>query len=197
MMNVPVNIRSSRFLRRHLVFVCASISLAIVTLAISGCGKAEPEMPLEIQELRRKPDMLQTEVLGFQMEIPVGWTAQATGTSAFFMIPGVTPGRVVIEMRVLPYSAGETADSVVKEAMTSFEKSKGSYMHQELPKSRFPGLEEISTTSKKKNGIPNRIFYLIGTPAGKVSIIADFSDSADISAYQKQLHYLASSLNLP
>ena len=196
MLNVTVYVPSSRFLWRHLVAVCATTSLLLVAMATSGCSKAEPELPLELQELRRKPDMFQTEVLGFQMEVPVGWTAQEKGASATFTIPAVTPGRVVIEMSLKPYSAGETADSVIKETMASFDKGKGSYMHQELLKSRFPGLEEISTTSKKKNGIPNRIFYLIGTPAGKVSIIADFRDSADISSYQKQLHYLASSLNV-
>lgn len=197
MLNVKVDTKVSRFLWRHVAVVCTTTSLVLVTMATFGCGKAEPELPRELQELRRKPDMYETEVLGFQLEVPVGWTAQAKQTSAAFTVPGVTSGRVVIEMSVEPYSAGETADSVIKETMASFDKSKGSYMHQELLKCRFPGLEEISTTSQKKNGIPNRIFYLIATPAGKVSIIANFSGSADISTYQKQLHYLASSVNVP
>ncbi len=197
MLQATVQFQSSRspLLKSRHAF--AVFAIAFCLAASPGCGKSEPELPQELQELQRKPDMYEAEIQGFQMEVPIGWTSETKGTSTFFLIPGPAPGRVTIEMTLKPYSAGETADSVVKETMDSFERSKGSYMHQKLLKSRYPGLEEVSTKSKKPKDIPNRLFYLIGTPAGKVTIIADFAQPADLATYQKQLHYLASSLNLP
>jgi hypothetical protein len=70
-------------------------------------------------------------------------------------------------------------------------------MHQELEQCRFPAVEEISNRSKKRNENPNRFFYVIGTPAGKMTITADFKKAAYIPVYHKQLHYLACSIDLP
>lgn len=197
MLQTTVQFQSSRFRLLRLRHACAVFAIAFGLVACPGCGKSEPELPKELQELQRKPDMYEAEIQGFQMEVPIGWTLETKGTSTFFLIPGLALGRVTIEMSLKPYSAAETADSVVKKTMDSFDRSTGSYMHQKLHKSRYPGLEEVSTKSKKPKGIPNRIYYLIGTPAGKVTIIADFAEPADLATYQKPLHYLASSLNLP
>lgn len=166
-------------------------------LLVSGCGKSEPEIPKEIQELQRKPDMYQAEVLGLKMDVPVGWTVEAKSSSARFLIPNRAPEDVVIDMTIAPYSAGETADSVVAAAMKSFDKSKGSFGHQELEQCRFPAVEEISNRSKKKNQNPNRFFYVIGTPTGKVTIVVDFRKTEFIPTYHKQLHYMACSIDLP
>lgn len=166
-------------------------------LIVTGCGKAEPELPKEIQDLQRKPDMYQTEVLGLKMDVPVGWTVEVKGSSARFLIPDRAPEDVVIDLNIAPYSAGETADSVVAAAMKSFDKSKGSFGHQELEQCRFPAVEEISNRSKKKNQNPNRFFYVIGTPAGKVTIVVDFRKTEFIPTYHKQLHYMACSIDLP
>jgi len=197
MLHATVQFPLLRFLTGCFTQGCATTWLAVFLLVCAGCGKSEPELPKELQELRRKPDMEQAEILGFQMEVPVGWKSEIREASANFVIPGLAPGRVVIEMTFTRYAAGETADSVVKGTIDSFDRNTGSYMHQQLPKCRFPALEEVSTQSKKRNDIPNRLFYLIGTPKGKVTIVADFSQPADLATYQKELHYLACSVNLP
>ncbi len=174
-----------------------SLIAGAILLLVTGCGKSEPELPKEIQDLKRKPEMYQTEILGLKMEVPVGWTTEVKGSSARLLIPGRDPDDVVIDMTIAPYSAGETPDSVVADAMKSFDKSKGSYMHQELEKCRFPAVEEISTRSKKRNDPPNRFFYVVGTPAGKLTIVIDFKKSEDIPTYHKQLHYMAISIDVP
>ena len=143
-----------------------------------GC---QEESGISGRERPPLPVMVPFEGPGFKLEIPENWEASIVGNKVVAR-PGESRDEAEFSLVLEPYTAGETPQAVIDGLMETRFRIKGGKKPVELEVSGFPALRQYYT-SDGSNRSPDRILFVLATPAGKLTILAALKNSNDISKY--------------